>query len=121
MTMAGPGLRQQLADLQQLILQEREYAKALDMENLARTAEAKSGMLAVLDSEALPLENEETRRLAATVREENRRNAYLFYMTLQWVRDLMTFYGQRTVPATYGAFANQVRRQDGGRLLSGRI
>lgn len=119
--MAGPGLRQQLADLQQLILQEREYAKALDMENLARTAEAKSGLLAVLDSEALPLEDEENRRLAATVREENRRNAYLFYMTLQWVRDLMTFYGQRTVPATYGAFANQVRRQDGGRLLSGRI
>lgn len=119
--MAGPGLRQQLADLQQLILQEREFAKALDMENLARTAEAKSGLLAVLDSEALPLEDEETRRLAATVREENRRNAYLFYMTLQWVRDLMTFYGQRTVPATYGAFANQVRQQDGGRLLSGRI
>jgi hypothetical protein len=121
MTMDRPGLRQQLADLQQLILQEREYAKALDMENLARTAEAKSRLLTLLDDEALPGEDEQTRQLAATVREENRRNAYLFYMTLQWVRDLMTFYGQRTVPATYGAFANQVRRQHGGRLLSGRI
>jgi flagellar biosynthesis/type III secretory pathway chaperone len=121
MTMGRPGLRQQLADLQQLILQEREYAKALDMENLARTAETKSRLLAVLDSEALPLEDEETRRLAATVREENRRNAYLFYMTLQWVRDLMTFYGQRTAPGTYGARGNDVRHQHGGRLLSGRI
>jgi hypothetical protein len=121
MTMNDRDLRQQLTDLQQLILQEREYAKALDMENLARTSEAKNRLLAILDTLGEHPADEEIQRLATTVREENRRNAYLFYMTLQWVRDLMTFYGQRTVPATYGALANQVRRQHGGRLLSGRI
>jgi hypothetical protein len=121
MIMSDSTLRQQLIDLQQVIIQEREYAKALDMENLARIGEIKSRMLTVLDTIGEFPEDEETHRLAATVKEENRRNAYLFYMTLQWVRNLMTFYGQRTVPNTYGAQGNDVRLQHGGRLLSGRI
>ena len=58
---------------------------------------------------------------AETVREENRHNAYLFWLTLGWVREQMTFFGQRSAPATYGASAGQVRQQRGGRLLSGRI
>lgn len=114
-------LRQQLTDLQQLILQEREYAKALDMENLTRVAEEKNRLLAVLDTIPQDHDDSDIAELAGRVREENRRNAYLFYMTLQWVRDLMTFYGQRTVPSTYGASANQIRQERGGRLLSGRI
>jgi flagellar biosynthesis/type III secretory pathway chaperone len=121
MTMASQTLRQQLIDLKEIIFQEREYAKALDMENLARIAEDKNRLLTVLDTIGERPEDEETRQLATTVREENRRNAYLFYMTLQWVRDLMTFCGQRTVPGTYGALGNDVRHQHGGRLLSGRI
>jgi hypothetical protein len=119
--MSDSTLQQQLIDLMEVILQEREYAKALDMENLTRIGETKNRLLAVLATIGERPQDEETRRLAATVKEENRRNAYLFYMTLQWVRNLMTFYGQRTVPGTYGARGNDVRQQNGGRLLSGRI
>lgn len=119
--MADADLKQRLESLLQLILQERDQAKRLDMASLQQSAEEKQRLLQSIGSRIDDQSDPEVQQLATTVREENRRNAYLFWLTLGWVREQMTFIGQRSAPATYGAGADQVSQQRGGRLLSGRI
>jgi len=119
--MPDANLKQGLEKLLQIILQEREQAKKLDMASLQQTAEEKQRLLQSIGSQVDGQDDSEVQQLAETVRQENRRNAYLFWMTLGWVREQMTFIGQRSAPTTYGAFADQVAQQRGGRLLSGRI
>jgi|LGVD01.1.fsa_nt_gb hypothetical protein len=119
--MPDADLKQRLESLLQLILQEREQAKGLDMTSLQHSAEKKQQLLQSIGSQLDDQSDPEVQQLAETVREENRRNAYLFWLTLGWVREQMTFIGQRSAPATYGAGAGQVSQQRGGRLLSGRI
>ncbi len=119
--MTAENLRQRLEDLLQLIRRERDQAKALDMEGLEQSAVEKQRMLQSLDGDLSDQEDPEVQRLAQQVRDENRRNAYLFWLTLGWVREQMTFFGQKTAPASYGAGASQISHQRGGRLLSGRI
>ncbi|MEZ4483723.1 MAG: hypothetical protein R2864_03725 [Syntrophotaleaceae bacterium] len=114
-------LKQRLEILLQVILLEREQAKKLDMASLQRSAEEKQALLLSIGSQIDAQDDPEVQQLAKAVREENRRNAYLFWLTLGWVREQMTFIGQRSAPTTYGAAAGQVAQQRGGRLLSGRI
>lgn len=119
--MPEANLKQRLEMLLQVILQEREQAKRLDMASLQQSAEQKQALLQTIGSQVDSQDDPEVQQLAETVRQENRRNAYLFWLTLGWVREQMTFFGQRSAPATYGASAGQVSQQRGGRLLSGRI
>ena len=119
--MPDTDLKQRLQSLLQLILQEREQAKGLDMVSLQQSAEAKQQLLQSIGSRINEQSDPEVQQLANQVRDENRRNAYLFYLTLGWVREQMTFFGQRTAPTSYGSSAAQISQQRGGRLLSGRI
>jgi hypothetical protein len=119
--MPDADLKQRLENLLQLILQEREQAKGLDMASLQESAEKKQAILQSIGSQLDDQSDPEVQQLATTVREENRRNAYMFWLTLGWVREQMTFIGQRTAPTSYGAGAAQISQQRGGRLLSGRI
>ena len=119
--MPDTDLKQRLQSLLQLILQEREQAKGLDMASLQQSAEAKQQLLQSIGSRINEQSDPEVQQLANQVRDENRRNAYLFYLTLGWVREQMTFFGQRTAPTSYGSSAAQISQQRGGRLLSGRI
>ncbi len=111
--------REALNALLDLILQERQCAINLDNEGLMAISEKKEALL--VSMAGLPRLDEEDRLLADRVREENRHNAYLLKSALDWIRETMTFFGERTTPITYGAGAAVVNTHAQGRLLSGAI
>jgi hypothetical protein len=108
-----------LVRLRDLILQERECAKALDMKGMTEAVRAKEEVLGVLSH--LKIVDDDDRALAAQIRAENRRNAFLFKSTLDWIRGTMEFFGQKTVSSTYSPYGSKVSSQVNGRLLSGRV
>lgn len=108
-----------MVKLLDIILQERECAKALDMEGLHAAMTKKEEIVKVLAHvKSIP---DAEKPLAARIRNENRRNAFLFKSTLGWIRSTMEFFGQRTVPATYSPQGSTVSSRVSGRLLSGRV
>lgn len=110
---------QKMEELLQLILRERDCARNLDMSGLNQIATAKDALvreLATFDGSSLV-----SSELAEQVREENRRNAYLFWAGLGLVRDTMEFFGRQVPPPAYGAFGGMVQSRSGTSLLSGRI
>lgn len=112
-------MREQLQRLLTVIQREREGATALDMEELLAAAREKEELLAAL----VPADtlSPEERLLAETVRAENRRNAYLFWATLTWVRESMEFFGRQVSAVSYGAHGRPLCHQHGGKLLSGKV
>lgn len=110
-----------LQQLHELILRERDHARALRIEEMLAAVRQKEELLACLDLQQEALEDPQIQELARTIREENRRNAYLFWAALRWVRDLMGFFGQHTSDTLYGAGAIPRQVTHGGALLSGRI
>jgi flagellar biosynthesis/type III secretory pathway chaperone len=114
-------LKERLHELLTLIRRERECARQLAVTELMETAERKGAVLARLDALEASELSDEVRDLARAVRRENRRNAFLFWNTLHWLRDLMVFVDHKTGSPTYGATAGMVNNRAGGRLLSGRV
>ncbi len=111
--------REALNTLLELILEERQCAIDLDSEGLIAVSEKKEALL--ISMAGLPKLDDEDKPLAQRVREENRHNAYLLKSALDWIRETMTFFGERTIPVTYGAGASVVSTHAQGRLLSGSI
>ena len=105
--------------LHDLILEERECAKKLDMAGMNRAAQQKEIIIEVLANETELAE--ESKPLAKKVRDENRRNAYLFKATLGWIRESMVLLGNKSVVSTYSSTATTIPSTVNGRLLSGRI
>jgi hypothetical protein len=109
----------QLVRLLDVIFEERECAKNLDVEGLTEVMREKEELVQVLahvqkiDEADLPI--------ASRIRHENRRNAYLFKSTLGWIREIMEFFGRRTVTSTYSSSAATVASHINGRLLSGKV
>lgn len=112
---------EKLGRLYDLILQEREAAKGLDMVRLAEVVQQKEVVARDLAAGSIDQEDEEVRELADRIRRENRRNAYLFWSGLNFVRETMDFFGRQAPPAVYDAWGGAVQSPGGGRLLSGRI
>ncbi len=108
-----------LVRLRDIILEEREYAKALDMEGMVSAMNAKEDIVQVLAH--VQVIDEQDTPIAAEIRKENRRNAFLFKSTLNWIRETMEFFGQKTVTSTYSQNAYEVASQINGRLLSGKV
>ena len=108
-----------LIRLRDVIIQEREYAKVLDIPGMIEMMHEKEELVQVLAH--VQKIDEEDRPIAAQIRHENRRNAYIFKSTLGWIREIMEFFGKRTVTSTYSASAGTVTSQVNGRLLSGRV
>ncbi len=117
--MNTPGLKDQLQRLHQLLLKERECARALAMDELMATVQQKEALLGCL--EQVDAADAETRQLAEQIRAENRRNAYLFWSALQWIRESMQFFGRQSVPSGYGAAGATVNTANSGMILSGRV
>ena len=117
--MSGGTTREYLIRLRDVILEEREFAKALDMEGMSRAMTEKEELIQILAHVRVIDEND--RPIADEIRAENRRNAFLFKSTLGWIRDTMEFFGQKTVTSTYSSSANAIASQVNGRLLSGKI
>ena len=108
-----------LVRLRDIILQERECAKTLDIEGMTEAMAIKEEIVKVLIH--VKVIDEADKPIAAQIRSENRRNAFLFKSTLGWIRQTMEFFGQKTVTSTYSSHGYTVSSQVNGRLLSGRI
>ena len=112
-------VRALLVELRDTIRAAREHAKALDMEAMLVDVRRKEDLLRQL-STADRLHPDD-RHFALEVQRENRRNAYLFRATLNWIQETMEFFGRKTVPATYSPRGVSQNAAMHGRLLSGRI
>lgn len=108
-----------LVRLHDVIIQERECAKTLDIPGMIEMMREKEELVQVLAH--VQKIDEADRPIATQIRHENRRNAYIFKSTLGWIREIMEFFGKRTVTSTYSASAGTVSSQINGRLLSGRV
>ncbi|THB72098.1 MAG: flagellar protein FlgN [Desulfobulbaceae bacterium] len=108
-----------LIRLRDLILEERRYAQDLEMDRLLAAMKEKEELINYL-SVVQELDPED-KELAAEIRRENRRNAFLYKSALGWIRETMEFFGKRTVTSTYAADAGTVPAQVNGRLLSGKV
>lgn len=108
-----------LVRLRDLILQERHCAINLDMDGMTKAILNKEEVIKILAH--VKDVDESDKPLTKEIRDENRRNAFLFKSTLGWIRQTMEFFGQKTVTSTYGAQANTIASQVNGRLLSGQV
>ena len=117
--MIGSDLQANLETLLELLLEEREKAKALDMPGLQKVVEAKQALLANLNPQPEDVAGMEG--LLRKIDEENRRNAFLLWTGLNWVRDLMGFFGKAAMPEVYGGGGQSQVLTQGGRLLSGKV
>lgn len=108
-----------LVRLHDVILEEREFTKVLDMDSLSTAMQEKEELIQVL-AHTRKL-NEADKEIAASIRHENRRNAYLFKATLGWIRETMEFFGKRSVSAGYSANGGVTNSKVNGRLLSGQV
>lgn len=117
--MAGSDLRAKLESLLELLLEEREKATALDMDGLQKIVRAKETLLATLNPQ--PEEIKGMEELLRAIERENRRNAFLLWTGLNWVRGMMGFFGRATMPEIYGGGGKSRSLFHGGRLLSGKV
>lgn len=117
--MAHQSTHEKLVQLHEIILKERECAKALDMNEMAVVNQRKEELLKSM-GRMNDLEPED-RLFAEKIQTENRRNAYLFWSTLNWIRETMTFFGKQTAPVAYTPYGYAQTRNGGGKLLSGRV
>ncbi len=112
-------VREHLIRLRDLIREEREHAKKMNLEAMAQVREEKAALIQILD-EVKELHPDDY-KYAREIRLENRRNAFLFKSTLNWIQDTMEFFGRKSAPATYGQYGTPTNNSINGRLLSGRI
>ena len=117
--MAHSEIKQKLETLLELLQQEREMAKALDMEGLQEVVSAKEELLIELQPQPEDVVGLED--LLQQIDQENRRNAFLLWTGLNWVRDLMGFFGKAAMPQVYGDTGQSRTLSQGGRLLSGKV
>jgi len=114
-----PAVHNLLVQLRDIIRDEREHAKMLDIPAMMADVQRKELLIRALNnvSELHPDDEE----VIQEIRHENRRNAYLFRATLNWIQETMEFFGRKTIPVTYGQNGLSQNNLINGRLLSGRI
>lgn len=117
--MSSNAVRQTLETLLDLLRQERQAAQQLDMGALETVVEAKRELLTGLSLEQDDVVGMED--LLKQIDHENRRNAFLLWTGLNWVRDLMGFFGKAAMPQVYGGSGQSRTLHQGGRLLSGKV
>ncbi len=117
--MAARELQNQLCRLHELILLERKYAKGLALDELLATTHEKE----VLLQQLVPVADAgpEIRVLAEKVKQENRRNAYLFWSTLKLIRESMLFFNRQVTQTSYGAGGALINKGSSGMVLVGRV
>ncbi|RMF48119.1 MAG: hypothetical protein D6751_01070 [Deltaproteobacteria bacterium] len=111
---------EKLQQLHDLILEERRAAIDLDNERIEHLAERKAELLAELHDLNFDTNDPALRELAQTIRDENRRNAYLLWSSLRWVRDILNFYSRQMTEPAYDP-AGQPVPGGGGKLISGKV
>ena len=117
--MARAEIKIKLETLLELLQQERKMATAIDMSGLQEIVAAKEELLSELQpqpEEVVGLED-----LLKQIDHENRRNAFLLWTGLNFVRDMMGFFGKAAMPQVYGGAGQSRTLTEGGRLLSGKV
>ncbi|MDD2465905.1 MAG: flagellar export chaperone FlgN [Desulfobulbus sp.] len=106
-----------LVQLRDTIQAEREHAKALDLVAMMADVRRKETLIKVLHSvkELHP----EDQQYARQIQHENRRNAFLFRATLNWIQETMEFFGKKSAPVTYNPYGRPHNAVANGRLISG--
>ncbi len=117
--MAVERVQQKLNALLDLLQQERRAAIALDMQEFERLVTCKQQLMDGFDPQ--PHEVEGVEDLLKQIEQDNRRNAYLIWSALGWVRQTMHFFGQSTVAQTYGGAGQSLRSKQKVHLLTGRV
>lgn len=117
--MAARTTRDYMIALRDVIIRERNLAIQLNLNGMYDAMKEKEDLIHVLAH--VKKIDQADQPLAEQIRNENRRNAYLFKTTLGWIRETMEFFGKKTTTSTYSAGAGTVRSEVNGRLLSGRI
>lgn len=117
--MAAADIKLKLETLLDLLQQEREMAQTLNMSALQEVVSAKEELLSELQPEPEDVVGLED--LLQQIDQENRRNAFLLWTGLNWVRDLMGFFGKAAMPQVYGDTGQSRTLSQGGRLLSGKV
>ena len=117
--MSSQSTRNKLHLLHKLLLEEREHAKGLAVEEMLAVSKEKHELIASLGS--IKALDPEDRALAEKIQAENRRNAYLFWSTLTWIRESMEFFGKKVSPCVYNAGGNTLNKACNGRLLAGKV
>jgi len=112
-------VQEQLDSLLDLLKEERKAAFALNMHELDRVVECKRNLLH--NFHPAPEDVKGLEGLVKQIDQENRRNAFLIWSGLTFVRETMKFFGQSNVPEVYGGGGKAQRLNRGGRLLSGRV
>jgi flagellar biosynthesis/type III secretory pathway chaperone len=112
-------VREMLIQLRDTIQAEREHAKALDLPAMMTDVRRKEVLLNVLNS--VKQLHPDDQQFAREIQRENRRNAFLFRATLNWIQETMEFFGRKTVPVTYSQYGVSRSTAINGRLLSGSI
>lgn len=117
--MANLEVKLQLNTLLELLQQERQMAQELNMAGLQEVVTAKEELLATLQPQPDDIVGLED--LLRQIEHENRRNAFLLWTGLNWVRDLMGFFGKAVTPQVYGDNGYSRNLNEPGRLLSGKV
>ena len=117
--MSHPATRNKLNQLHELLLQEREHAKCLAVDKMLAVSRQKQKLIDTLGS-VTELDPQD-RVLVERIRHENRRNAYLFWSTLTWIRESMKFFGKKVSPSVYNAVGTTLNKASNGMLLSGKV
>lgn len=112
-------VQDQLTDLLDLIKKERRAAIELDMQELQRVTNCKQQLLESFNPQ--PEEAEGLEDLIKEVDNENRRNAYLLWTGLGWIREMMGFFGKSTANATYGLSGKSDSARQQGHILAGKV
>jgi flagellar biosynthesis/type III secretory pathway chaperone len=117
--MERESVRELLVQLRETIRAEREHATALDLPAMMADVRRKETLIQLLHSvkELHP----EDRQYALDIQHENRRNAFLFRATLNWIQETMEFFGRKSVPVTYTPYGRSHTTAINGRLISGII
>ncbi len=116
----GQELLQKLAQLEDLIQEERDHARCLQVSKLKALQEQKGQLIKELQTLSAG-ESPELKQIAGRIRQENLRNAQLLYTTLSYLREAMRNCTHQLTPAAYGNSGRQLQTAPSGLLLAGRI
>lgn len=113
-------LQQKLNRLEELIHQERDYARTLKVDQLQSLQEEKCVLVKELqtEKETCPAE---IKAFIKKIQRENIRNARLLHTCLGNLRRMMSHCTRQLTPISYGKLGNKIQSAPSGILLNGRI
>ena len=118
--MTSTQFQQQLEQLDELILLEREYAIKLKVQDLKDLQERKGELLLQLQQQE-SAGGKEQKKMISRLKGENRRNARLLASTLNILRQTMQNCCREITPILYGQQGNRIQKTAVGVLHVGRV